>query len=771
MRPFNRMWKRIGSAFLAAAAVVSLAACGGGVKSEDGQKNSAKGEQSEYRYVAEYVDLKVPEDVDFYRAQLIDDLFYYMSYEFDEASGSSSQTLHIYSIADQKETASYVMAENAGEENRYHSVNAYVVKENGGMAVLESWNDYSDENNPKSDLKIRLYDKEHNQTGEVDVKEEIPGLDENTYINTMFCDAQERFYLVGDSAIYLFDAELNYKGDISLADTWISLTGVGKDGKAYASMYDRGTNQQVIRSVDFEQRKLGEVHGNFVSGNGNGLVPGLEGDFLVSDGVRLYEYKMEDESLTELLTWLDCDIFGDYVQNVCTTSDGRIAVTISDWNSGEASLAYLTKVKASEVQEKQQITLGLLYEDQGISSAAVAFNKQSQDYHVNIKYYRDLNDYSETAYSDAQTALNNDIISADCPDLIDASQTNMAQLASKGAFEDLSSWLDQSKNLSRDDYFENILESATYDGCLVYIPRSFGVQTVVGKTADVGEKPGWSLDDIIALSEKHPEAAVFQGATKDTMVYYCLNSNQDAFIDYESGKCSFDSPEFKKVLEFINRFPDNYEWTEDEESLPAQIAAGKILLEPVYLSRLEDIQIYPAMFNEPVTYVGYPTTDGSVGCRLSMNRGLAMTSKAENKEGAWEFIEFYLTREDKMFEYGFPSNKKAMQELIDKELKVEYIKDEKGELVLDEDGNPIPENNHGGIGYGDWEYEYHNCTEEEIALVQEIIAQATAGSYTDEKILNIITEEASAYFSGKKNVDEVAGIIQSRVQIYLDENN
>ncbi|MDE6203707.1 MAG: hypothetical protein K2G19_09565, partial [Lachnospiraceae bacterium] len=40
----------------------------------------------------------------------------------------------------------------------------------------------------------------------------------------------------------------------------------------------------------------------------------------------------------------------------------------------------------------------------------------------------------------------------------------------------------------------------------------------------------------------------------------------------------------------------------------------------------------------------------------------------------------------------------------------------------------------------------------------------------DETLLNIINEEAAPYFSGAKSAKDVAGIIQSRVQIYVNEN-
>ena len=40
----------------------------------------------------------------------------------------------------------------------------------------------------------------------------------------------------------------------------------------------------------------------------------------------------------------------------------------------------------------------------------------------------------------------------------------------------------------------------------------------------------------------------------------------------------------------------------------------------------------------------------------------------------------------------------------------------------------------------------------------------------DSNLMNIITEEAEAYFKGQKSLDDVTSIIQSRATIYVNEN-
>ena len=55
----------------------------------------------------------------------------------------------------------------------------------------------------------------------------------------------------------------------------------------------------------------------------------------------------------------------------------------------------------------------------------------------------------------------------------------------------------------------------------------------------------------------------------------------------------------------------------------------------------------------------------------------------------------------------------------------------------------------------------------------EIVAQLysfTQVYRSDDTLLNIVREEAGPFFAGQKKAQEVAPIIQSRVQLYVNEN-
>ena len=42
--------------------------------------------------------------------------------------------------------------------------------------------------------------------------------------------------------------------------------------------------------------------------------------------------------------------------------------------------------------------------------------------------------------------------------------------------------------------------------------------------------------------------------------------------------------------------------------------------------------------------------------------------------------------------------------------------------------------------------------------------------YYNEAIANIVNEEMGGFFAGQKSVQDVVAVIQSRAQIYVDEN-
>ena len=179
------------------------------------------------------------------------------------------------------------------------------------------------------------------------------------------------------------------------------------------------------------------------------------------------------------------------------------------------------------------------------------------------------------------------------------------------------------------------------------------------------------------------------------------------------------------------------------------------------------------MFGGDVTCIGYPSADNSSGCALATAQAYAITSKSKVQDGAWAFIESYLTREVDDWWYGFPTMKSELNAMMEEAMKVEYLTDENGEKVLDENGEPIILGGGGGIGYEDgWEYTYTIPTQKEVDIILSLmdVAVPVSAAASESQTTKIILEEAASFWAGQKSVDEAASIIQSRIQIYVDEN-
>lgn len=759
------MKKKIISLALTAAMAVSLAACGSGNGTDTNETVMTR----EYTYVPEYIEMEDADGASLWNAQLVGESLYYTQYNYDEAAETSTETLNEYSLTEKK-VVKELSLDDGAEGNRNRS--SFQIGSDGSIYTIEYV--YSED---YSDRKTLLcgYDNQGVLTWEQDITDIINSDSDNNYISNMLIDKEGRFYLSSNDIIRLFDKDGQYQGNLTLDSSWINSIGMDRDGKVYICYYDQSTDAggYCLAEVDFNGKAIANVYQNYPSGNGNGLVAGIDKDFLVNDGSRVYEYDLASQSYEELFNWLDCDINGTYVNAISVMEDGRLIVLMNDWNTGANEIALLTKTRTADLPQKTQIVIGSLYDNQELQAAAVAFNKQSDTYHVSIKTYIDNNNWNENTYKDAITSMNNDITSgSSCPDIIDLSSLgNVEQLAGKGVFEDITPYLEKSSSLNKDDYLENILDSNTYNGVLVGIPFSFYLNTIVGKTSDVGEEMGWTLDEMIEYANENPDALLFDYAQKSSILYCCLAFNQDEFIDWSTNQCNFDSEEFKKLLAFVADFPDEFDWQADERSTPRKIQEGDVLLDTMGVSDFESVQVYPAMFGEPVTFIGYPTMDGSNGCMLNSNGALGISSKSQNKDGAWAFIESYLSRSsDERFSWGFPTRKSELDRKIEEATKVTYLTDENGEPILDEDGNPIPEGGVSSVGYGDWDYTYHSVTEEEAALVKQLIEAARPAASTDDQMITIITEEAEPFFKGQKSVDDVVNVIQSRIQLYLNEN-
>lgn len=761
------MRKKLVSIILCAIMALSCVSCG----KQDAVTEVGTGK--DYIYVPEYIPLKEDKNSYFNNLMLKDNNLYYSDYIWDEENYTSQECIFQYSLEDGSvKQLPISLPENNG-------ISGYSLDENGNVFMILSH--YSPENvdadgNMKADMFLHKYDAKGELVWEKDITSIINSKEEYRYIRGLFVDEQGRMYACMERDVLLFDTEGEMQGSVTIEDGWINNIGMGKDGKMYIGYYDytSATGGMVLSEIDFQGKKIGTTYQNIPNTSNEGLAWGITKDFLFSDGSKVYEYELATQTHEELFTWMDSDIDGSCVSYVGTAANGDLIAVINDWDTGNTELAKLVKKDASTVAQKEEIVIGTLYNNQEVQAAAVDFNKKNDKYRIVIKNYIDESNWDENSYETAITNLKNDIVSGtNCPDIIELSQLNDERaLAAKGVFEDLNPYLEKSELVSREDFLESVLEGFSYDGKLLSIPRTFDIQTLVGKTSVVGDKMGWSLTDMMECVKKYPKAELLEGFQKSTVLYLALMFNEGSFINWEKEECDFNSEEFKQVLEFANQFPSEYDWeSNDRSGWIEDLQNNATLLVDTSIYDLQEIQIYEAQFGEPVTFVGFPTVDGSAGCMMYAQTRYAMISKSNHKEGAWAFIESYLANDNDRYSWGIPSKKQEFEDMITEMTTPEYLLDENGEPVLDENGEPITTSGGASMSMDGWEYEYHMPTLEDAQILRDLVEAAKPMNSVNEEIVTILAEEAEAYFAGEKSVDEVTDIIQSRIQIYISENS
>lgn len=602
---------------------------------------------------------------------------------------------------------------------------------------------------------IRKLDKDGNVVYEYDIAAET---EENSYSSCSDIAVDKDGYLYAfmnewddESDIYymiVLDKDGNEKGRIdydgyangifTMGDGRVAASGWG-DAGVELSIFD-GQNLKIVETIQADElynpTVLDETH------------------LLYSDGTALYSYNLEDESKEKYLSWMDCNISSAAVQSFGVLSDGSIGVYTQTWSDSDGrticDLVILNEVDESEAANVATINIACLWSDSTIEEKAIEFNKKHDDYRITITpYYTDGMEY-EDAIDSFTTAIASDT-SVDIVIFNDYSQ--VVNFASKGLLIDMYDLIDNDDTLKREDFLQNVLGACEIDGKLVMLPTTFSVLTVVGKTEDVGTESGWTFDEMQALLASKPEGTeLFYGMTRDQAFSMCLSLGYNDYIDWENGSCNFDSEEFINILEFANMFPEEFEWSEEVDET-VLLNTGKVLLSTYYLADFEQIQMYREIYAGDLTYIGYPTTEGN-GAMLELQNMLGITKNCESKEVAWEFLrEFYMPTEDSedTYYYGFS----VRQDEFDKFCEEAMKEDEYG----------------GGTwGWGSFEVEIKPATQEDVDTVKELVAGTTAISgAVSSDILNIIEEEAAAYFAGEKSAEDVASIIQSRMEIYLNE--
>lgn len=570
--------------------------------------------------------------------------------------------------------------------------------------------------------------------------------------------------------------DANFIDSIALIDDeTIAAAGYFKKYDSAVKYVDVNTLKPKDDVVELKKAGLSDNIGTLFKGNG-------DYKFLMSTSSALCGVK-EDGSGEEIINWLDSDLGNGGVNSIIPMENGDYVIAYQDYTSDSGAVLYrLTKRDVSEMENTKVVTIGVMYDNPNVKSKVQDFNKSHDGVRFKLVDYSKYDDYDEEAEkynSSGEEQLKKDIISGNAPDMVVCqNQAIIKNLANKGLFVDLNEYLSKDSEINTDAIMPNILEACKIGGKTLSLPTAFEVQTYIIKSKNF-DKDTWTIDEMIDTYKKQPDGVSLTSLDCKEMISEMLLSSMCSCIDYEKRTCSFDSPEFKRLLDFANEFPKEDEiidWDDDKSVQETfnndNFMKEKQLIENIYLYDFDSyIGQYKGRFGkEDVKFIGCPSVGGNGGV-LMLSESLAILTNSDNKDDCWELIKgFFKTPDEEDEEQnneryyisGFPTIKSKFDKMADAATKKPYYFDENGKKV-------------------EYNYSYYDMTsnksvdveplteDEKNKIVDYIMNTTTIVDNFDPEIQNIIMEEAKGFFEGEKSSEEIISNLQNRISLLLSE--
>lgn len=400
---------------------------------------------------------------------------------------------------------------------------------------------------------------------------------------------------------------------------------------------------------------------------------------------------------------------------------------------------------------REQVVLTLAAFGDKTYPSVLEFNASQSSYKIEVK------DYSDGNTIDIDTARNRlyaDLSAGDGPDMIDlySFHVDSQALGQRGVVENLYPYIDTDAELNRSDIVDSVLTAFDVDGSLYTTVGGFGIITILAKESVAAQYEEWTMDALIQLAEQYGGGDQLFSTNYNSFDFLdaALSLSSEDYIDFNSNQVCFDGAAYEKLLSFCKTFGNG----ESNERPPLAYYCITTFLE---------LQYYEQLFGELAVDVGFPTENGHGSCFANMVDQFSMSTTSKNKDGVWKFLRIYFTEDYQLSNYVnssfrlFPSNKNALNEMVQADMQTLYTTDEQGIRV---------ENTHRGAQE---DFQYHAATQAQVDQMMEIIRNTTQVYHDVSLIRDLALTEAAAYFNGDKSLEDTTAATQRVISTYWSE--
>ncbi len=638
---------------------------------------------------------------------------------------------------------------------------------NGGFYAWLQCNSWNEETGEQSvERTIARYDETGTLAEEWPVEPDPSVFGDDYYLETMCHAGNGMLVFRDDSGISAFDPTSGEFSSLYRSSERYFDGGVVclRDGSIVLSIYDDKSHGYLFHTLDPETGTFSDRETPAPSGaNTRNLRAGAVHDLLYDTENSIYTYDFKSGKSRKLFDFIASDLVVNDLGGVVELSGEKLAIITMEWGDAgqELYLKICDHIPPEQVKDKEELVISCVYLDSRVMKMVVDFNRRSEDYRIRIADYSKYS--SDNDWNYPYTKLNTDIISGYIPDILMIDQEMPVEsYISKGILDDLTPFLASDEELSDVTFLENVMDAYRIDGKLYELIPSFMVYTGVAKSSLLGDRKSLSMEDLQEICDTRgiPMRESFGSQTRNSLFSFLLYVQGSEYVDLETGKCNFDSPEFIRLLELAKQCPEKSNDNDYQEMQKAWREDRSVVMLYGFGDFRSYAQVRYGSFGEEVRMIGIPGGSGSGSVIMPQNR-IAITTSTKHPEAAWEFVRSFLLQDyQDEISWSFPLRRDSLDKQAAKAMERPYYIDDTGQRVEYDDTWWL----------NGQEIIIPPMSEEETEKMIDFLSGCDRRVYMNSTVTDIINEEAAAFFENQKSAEDVARVIQSRVQIYVHEN-
>jgi hypothetical protein len=544
-----------------------------------------------------------------------------------------------------------------------------------------------------------------------------------------------------------YDSDLKFVDSVDIASENGSRSELidivtGSDGNVYiaANNYDYGSFS--LTMYNSEQITLSENIRNvwnFRTGTGNYLL------FCFDD---TYIYGIKPDGTVDNMM-IKSDLENDSANYLIDAVEHNGVFKYYDAGDGMLfELEFKLEIPPEETRKTLTITvLNQIEED--LVEAIASFNRTNTEYRIVI-------DDKAANSDDFLKTFNQQILDQTVGDIIipprqDADNQTYVE---KGIYLDLYTLLDTDEELSRENFFPNILTAMETDGHLYGLWRLFSLRTYFAP--DGGLPP--TYENILKLQSENPDLGIIPYGSINTYVLdTILRDNRSYFNTAEK----IGGETMREALLIASKYPNP---ADASDEVYVSDSENRYYYSSANITDVRDYVVESNIkLNTHAVPVGNIVPEGESKVHINPGYRIGIYAESDNKEAAWDFIKYYLT---------VPFGGNGSPGIPALKTTYDYLKEE----TLSDNAKLIAEY---GEGYSNYSISFGSGgsfdvpleTENDYLALEELIAASVYPTTFEGELLDIITEEAEPFFKGQKSVDEVLAIIENRAGLYIAEKS